>query len=67
MNLSVQDILGEIFDCQPVYFTCKYKKSNRPSYIRASKPDYAIPLYIKFLEKTEEVMGINLAVEYLEL
>jgi D-tyrosyl-tRNA(Tyr) deacylase len=33
------------------------KKGNRPSYIRASKPDFAIPVYEKFIQKTEEMMG----------
>jgi D-tyrosyl-tRNA(Tyr) deacylase len=33
------------------------KKGNRPSYIRASKPDFAIPMYEKFVQKTEELLG----------
>ena len=33
------------------------KKGNRPSYIRASKPDFAIPMYKKFIQKTEEELG----------
>jgi len=33
------------------------KKGNRPSYIRAAKPDFAVPMYEKFIARTEEVLG----------
>jgi D-aminoacyl-tRNA deacylase len=37
------------------------KKGNRPSYIRASKPDFAIPMYEKFVKKTELALGKKVA------
>jgi D-tyrosyl-tRNA(Tyr) deacylase len=33
------------------------KKGNRPSFIKAAKPDIAVPLYEKFIEKLEEILG----------
>jgi D-tyrosyl-tRNA(Tyr) deacylase len=43
MNLSVKDIDGDIIVVSQFY-TCSQKKGNRPSYIKAAKPDVAIPL-----------------------
>ena len=57
MNLSVQDISGEILIVSQFTLQANTKKGNRPSYIRASKPDHAIPVYNKFLDKVEEVTG----------
>ena len=57
MNLSVQDISGEILIVSQFTLQANTKKGNRPSYIRASKPDHAIPMYNKFLDKIEEVTG----------
>ena len=57
MNLSVQDISGEILIVSQFTLHANTKKGNRPSYIRASKPDHAIPVYNKFLDKVEEVTG----------
>jgi D-aminoacyl-tRNA deacylase len=37
------------------------KKGNRPSYIRASKPEFAIPMYEKFIRQTEEALGKKVA------
>mgnify|MGYP005847588841 CR=1 FL=1 len=49
MNLSVQDIQGEILVVSQFTLYASTKKGNRPSYIKASKPEIAIPLYQKFL------------------
>jgi len=56
-NLSIKDIDGEILIVSQFTLHASIKKGNRPSYIRASKPDFAIPMYKKFIQKTEELMG----------
>ncbi len=50
MNKSVTDIKGEIIVVSQFTLHASTKKGNRPSYIRASKPDIAIPMYNKFVE-----------------
>ncbi len=57
MNLSAKDIDGEILIVSQFTLHASTKKGNRPSYIRASKPDFAIPMYEKFILKTEELLG----------
>ena len=57
MNLSVKDIDGEMLIVSQFTLQASTKKGNRPSYIRASKPDFAIPMYEKFIQKTEELLG----------
>ena len=51
MNLSVADIDGEILVISRFTLHAKTKKGNRPSYIKAARPDIAIPVYNKFVEK----------------
>jgi len=57
MNQSVQDIDGEILVISQFTLHASTKKGNRPSYIRAAKPDLAIPLYERFLQKLELAQG----------
>lgn len=57
MNLSVQDVSGDIIVVSQFTLHASTKKGNRPSYIKASKPDIAIPLYEKFVGKLESEFG----------
>ena len=50
MNRSVKDVGGELLVVSQFTLYASVKKGNRPSYIRASKPDVAIPLYESFCE-----------------
>lgn len=50
MNRSVQDIAGELLVISQFTLHASTKKGNRPSFIRAARPETAIPLYEKFVE-----------------
>ena len=54
MNKSVMDVPGEILVVSQFTLHASTKKGNRPSYIKASKPDFAIPMYEKFVENLKQ-------------
>jgi D-tyrosyl-tRNA(Tyr) deacylase len=57
MNLSVKDIQGDIIIVSQFTLHASTKKGNRQSYIKASKPEIAVPLYEKFVQKMELELG----------
>ena len=57
MNLSVKDSQGGIIVVSQFTLHANTKKGNRPSYIKASKPEIAIPLYENFVQQMELDLG----------
>jgi D-tyrosyl-tRNA(Tyr) deacylase len=57
MNLSVQDVDGDVLIVSQFTLHALTKKGNRPSYIEAAKPETALPLYSSFVEQCEKVLG----------
>lgn len=57
MNLSLKEINGDIIVVSQFTLHAQTKKGNRPSYIKASKPEIAIPLYESFVQQMEVEIG----------
>jgi len=57
MNYSVKDAGGEILVVSQFTLHASTRKGNRPSYIRAAKPEIAIPLYENFIVYLEQLLG----------
>lgn len=57
MNCSLQDIQGEVLVISQFTLHASTKKGNRPSYLKAAKPDIAVPLYDNFLLQLEDQLG----------
>ncbi len=53
MNLSILEVGGDILLISQFTLHASTRKGNRPSYIKAAKPEIAIPLYEKFIEQLE--------------
>lgn len=60
-NISVKDMGGEILLVSQFTLHAATKKGNRPSYIRASKPQIAIPLYEQLISRLEQDLGKSIA------
>ena len=61
MNCSVLDINGEILLISQFTLHANTKKGNRPSYIKASKPEVAIPLYEQMIRQLSKDLGKEIA------
>ena len=59
MNRSIMDIGGELLVVSQFTLHASTKKGNRPSYIRASKPEFAIPMYESFCRQLAQESGLN--------
>jgi len=57
MNLSVKDVAGDVLVVSQFTLHAATKKGNRPSFIRAARPEAAIPLYEQFLTRLETELG----------
>lgn len=57
MNLSVQDVKGEVLLVSQFTLFASTKKGNRPSYTRSARPEIAIPIYQEFIQRLQQDLG----------
>lgn len=57
MNLSLTDVTGDVLLISQFTLQASTKKGNRPSYIKAARPEVAIPIYEKFIATLETDLG----------
>ena len=57
MNLSVKEVGGELLIVSQFTLHASTKKGNRPSYIKAARPEVAIPVYEAFIKQVETLLG----------
>lgn len=57
LNLDIKQTNGEILIVSQFTLHASTKKGNRPSFIKAARPEIAIPLYKKFISETEKLLG----------
>ena len=60
MNLTIQDVNGQFLVVSQFTLHASTKKGNRPSYIRAARPEHAIPLYEYFIKTLQEISNTNI-------
>ena len=56
MNLSVKEVEGEVLIVSQFTLHASTKKGNRPSYIKAARPEVAIPIYEAFIKQVESLL-----------
>jgi D-tyrosyl-tRNA(Tyr) deacylase len=59
MNLALKDISGEVLVISQFTIYGETSKGNRPSFTEAARPELAIPLYNKFVERMKKNLGVN--------
>lgn len=59
MNRSVMEIQGEMLVVSQFTLHASTKKGNRPSFLKAAKPDFAVPIYERFVRELEKVSNLK--------
>ena len=57
MNLSIKEVNGDIIVVSQFTLHASTKKGNRPSYLKAAKPEFSIPMYENFVNELEIALG----------